>query len=165
MIDSLDNLIDSLREELTQYGELLALLETQQQEILARNAEQVHEGAAQIHFQTQKLEQLKDQRESSRKQLYADMSLEEGTSLKDSFTKLPPEYRPLLEALINDNRLSINRISKIARQNHLLLNRSLNTVQQLVDSLYDSGTPSIYGDDGRIPIEPKNQSIAYEHVC
>jgi flagellar biosynthesis/type III secretory pathway chaperone len=165
MTDSLDNLIETLREELTQYGELLALLETQQQEILSRNADQVQEGAAHIHLQTQHLEQLKTRRETARKQLYADLSLEEGTSLKDSFTLLPPEYRPLLQALIDDNRLSINRIRKIARQNHLLLNRSLSTVQKLVDSLYDDGKPSIYGDDGRIPIEPKNQSIAYEHVC
>ena len=149
MTDSLDILIDSLREELTQYGELMALLEGQQQQILDRNPDQVQDSAAQIHNQTQHLEQLKAQREKARRALYQELELPDDASLSDSLNRLPEEYRPLLQALVDENRLSITRIRKLARQNHLLLNRSLSTVHQLVDSLYDDGKPSIYGEDGR----------------
>ncbi len=165
MTDSLDNLIESLREELTQYGELLALLEAQQQHILERSPDLVQEGAHQIRVQTQHLERLKGHREITRKQLYADLSLEATARLGDSLDRLPPEYRPLVQALVDDNRFSITRIRKLARQNHLLLNRSLTTANELVDSLYDNGQPSIYGEDGRFPTESRGQSIAYEHVC
>lgn len=165
MTDSLDILIDSLREELTQYGELMALLEGQQQQILDRNADQVQESASQIHHQTQHLEQLKAQREKARSRLYLELGLSDDASLGHSFDRLPEEYRPLLQALVDENRLSITRIRKLARQNHLLLNRSLNTVHQLVDSLYDDGNPSIYGVDGRYSGRSQSQSVAYEHVC
>ncbi len=165
MTDYLDTLIDSLREELTQYGELMALLEGQQQQILNRRADEVQETAAQIQNQTHHLEELKAHREKARRALYEELRLPADASLGQSFDRLPVEYRPLLQALVDDNRLSITRIRKLARQNHLLLNRSLSTVQQLVNSLYDDGKPSLYGEDGRYSSKPQGQSVAYEHVC
>ena len=165
MTESLDNFIVALREELTQYGELLALLESQQQEILARNVDEVHENAAQIHYQTEHLDRLKLKRETERQHLYTELELPDDASLKNSIALLPAEYQPLVRALIEDNHHSITRIRKLARQNHLLLNRSLTTVRQLVNSLSGSTRPSTYGGDGQLPSETSPQPIACDFTC
>lgn len=165
MTEPLDNFISALREELTQYGELLALLESQQQEIVARNVDEVHENAAQIHDQTQHLDRLKLRREAERKNLYTELELPNDASLKNSITLLPADYQPLVRALIDENHHSITRIRKLARQNHLLLNRSLTTVRQLVNSLSGSTRPSTYSGDGRLPSETSTQSIACDFTC
>ena len=164
-MDSLEPLIKSLRRELTQYGELLALLETQQQAILARDTDQVQDCATLIRSQTQHLERLKTNREELRNALFSELSLDPSTPFTESLEQLPAHYRPLLEALQEENRTSINRIRRLARQNHLLLTRSLSTVHQLLNTLSDDGSPTTYGNDGRLPYETRTRAFAYDHVC
>ena len=165
MIETLNQLIVCLREELTQYGELLALLETQQQAILERNADQVPACAAEMRSQGKRLEDMKQERETTRQELYVKFGIAEGAPISNAFDQMPPEYQPLLNALIDENQQSITRIRRLARQNHLLINRSLETVKGLIDSLQEEVTPSVYGIDGTVPDRSITRSLSHEHVC
>ena len=57
MTDKTEQLVDALREELKQYGEVMALLEQQQQLVMERNAEGIQTVAERIDQESTILEQ------------------------------------------------------------------------------------------------------------
>ena len=58
MTDKTEQLVDALREELKQYGEVMALLEQQQQLVMERNAEGIQTVAERIDRESTILEAM-----------------------------------------------------------------------------------------------------------
>ncbi|MGA1013969.1 MAG: hypothetical protein ACO3VS_02430, partial [Limisphaerales bacterium] len=73
MTATVEPLVETLREELKQYGELMALLESQQQMVLARNADGMHSIAIEIDHQAVVLESMKTARSQAQNTLMASM--------------------------------------------------------------------------------------------
>ncbi len=48
---------------------------------------------------------------------------------------LPADYRPLVQALVDENNELLVRVRQRARQNHLLLSRSVELMQGLLNTL------------------------------
>ena len=48
---------------------------------------------------------------------------------------LPPDYQPLLMALVDENNELLFRVRRRARQNHVMLKRSVELMQQVMNSL------------------------------
>ena len=63
MTEHIQNLIDALRDELTQYGEMLALLDRQHQFIMVRAAEEVFDSISPIQAQGEAIQSSRARRE------------------------------------------------------------------------------------------------------
>jgi flagellar biosynthesis/type III secretory pathway chaperone len=61
---------------------------------------------------------------------------------------LPRDYRPLVSALMEENNELLRRVQQRARQNHLLLSRSVELMQSFLGTLFQVGQGSTYDNSG-----------------
>ena len=148
MIQSIKHLIGALREELKEYGEMLALLDRQQQMIMARAADDVFQTISVIQAQGIAIQNARAQRELCRRSAAEYLGREEAAPFSDLIPLLPPDYRPLVRALVEENNELLVRVQQRARQNHLLLSRSVEMMQGLLDTLFPSRETRVYNDQG-----------------
>jgi len=152
MKDSTENieiLVAALREELQQYGEMLALLDRQQEQVKARSSEQVFQSISLIQAQAAILQNARAHREFCRAAVALDCEQPENTPLAGVIRFLPPDYRPLLEALVAENNHLLVRVRQRARQNHVMLRRSVEMMQELLRTLFPIRHSSVYNGSGQ----------------
>jgi hypothetical protein len=131
----LPQLIQTLREELQQYGEMLARLEQQQDAILHHGPGAVFQSIASIQTQGEILRQARNARELAQRQAAGLL----GESLDSTFTQLipllPASHQPLVDALVQENNELVQRVRGKAELNQLLLRQSLHLMQHFVDTM------------------------------
>jgi len=160
----LDNLIATLRDELTQYGELLALLEQQQDLIVSRSAEGLLENLGAINAQVPIVAAARQHRDQLRKELATALSQPTTVSFRQLIALVPKEYQPLLEALVDEINDLLMRSQQRLRQNHLLLSRSLDLMQQMIFSLFPSSGGQTYTQTGTVKTGNLPQSSLCEMI-
>ncbi len=165
MKDLLHNLIEALREELKQYGEMLAVLEQQQHSVVQRHTSNLLQNSADVNAQASVIAAVRHEREQHRRNVARMLGLEENAAFAIIIPQLPHDYRPLVQALVHENNALLVRIQQRARQNHLLLSHAVELMQQLINSIFPGAAPKTYDNTGRLPAShPPHQSI-YEQVC
>ena len=164
MMAALESLINALRDELQQYGEMLALLDQQQESVMSRAADQVLEGSAAVQAQSRVIQLARERRESYRRQLAEAVNQPAGTSFAELLPALPENYRPLLSALVQENNELLVRIQQRARQNHLLLSRSLELMQRFLSSLRPALRPALYTGAGHVLAPQMSMRPLYDAV-
>ncbi|GIX50647.1 MAG: hypothetical protein KatS3mg132_841 [Limisphaera sp.] len=152
MNEPLQQLIEALRHELQQYGEMLALLEQQQDSVLHRRSEDLLQTVGAIQAQARTLQHARDQREACRRRLAQELGLPESAPFAEILLRVPADYRPLLEALVQENNDLLVRVQQRARQNHLLLHRAVELMQRLLAAFLPASAPVTYGDNGQVPV-------------
>jgi flagellar biosynthesis/type III secretory pathway chaperone len=157
----LERLIETLREELTQYGELLALLEQQQDLIVNRSAEGLLENLGAINAQVPIVATARQKRDQLRKELAGALSQSTTISFRQLIGLTPKDYQPLLEALVQEINDLLMRSQQRLRQNHLLLSRSLDLMQQMIFSLFPSSGGQTYGQTGNV----KSGNLPQSSLC
>ena len=65
--------------------------------------------------------------------------------------RVPGEYQPLLKALVDENNELLFQVRKRARQNHMMLKRSVELMQQVMNSLNLANRNATESDDGALP--------------
>jgi flagellar biosynthesis/type III secretory pathway chaperone len=164
MTENIANLINALREELAQYGTMLALLDGQQKQIGARHADGVYQSIGPIKQQGLAIQKARAHREECRAQLA--QSLQQGREF--SFAKLipllPEEGRAVLGALVKENNDLLARVRVRARQNHLQLSRSIELIQSLIHSIFPAREPRVYNDRGSMKARRPVQRLIYEAI-
>jgi hypothetical protein len=156
MMEILESLINALRDELQQYGEMLALLDQQQESVMSRATDQVLAGSAAIQAQSRVIHLARERRESYRRQLAEAVDKPAGTPFAELLPALPENYRPLLGALV--------RVHQRARQNHLLLSRSLELMQRFLSSLLPALRPAVYTGAGHVLAPQMSMRPLYDAV-
>jgi len=150
MMSQLQNLIEALREELQQYGEMLALLEEQQDLVVRHTTADLLGLVARIERQAQVIQDARRKRQSCQ----ADMAQEVGLPPEAEFARLklsiPEDFRPLLDALVRENNDLLRRVHQRSRQNHLLLARSVELMQHLINSLLPATDGPTYDESGTV---------------
>ena len=162
MNEALNNLIAALREELTQYGELLALMQEQQELIINRAANDLLINLHEVNQQVEQIGACREQREAARRVLVQDLGGTEDTTFKQMTALLPEEYQPLLDALGEEINQLLQQIQKWVRQNHLLLKRSLDLMQKIMNTIFptSSAAAQTYGRGGTVnPIAPPPSTL------
>jgi flagellar biosynthesis/type III secretory pathway chaperone len=150
MTELIQNLIDCLREELKEYGEMLALLDQQQDMLVRRATQDLLENVAAIDAQGAAIQGARLEREQRRLRLSRYLALPDNAAFSLLNARLPAAYRPLVQALVQENNDLLRRVQQRARQNHLLLYRALELMQRLISSLAPAtGTP-VYNDAGAL---------------
>jgi hypothetical protein len=164
MIEFVEKLVSALREELQQYGEMLARLDDQQELVARRQPVALLESVPQVQTQSATLTQAREVRFAAMKALCTMLRLPTETSFKDLLPHLPADYRPLLEALVQENNELLQRIHQRARQNHILLSRTVESMQHVINSLGIHRPTATYDDNGAV-FNPSARPALYEAVC
>ena len=164
MNDLLPNLIEALREELKQYGEMLALLDQQQDLVMQRQTNDLLSSVATINEQTGVIAVARNEREQRQRHIARQFDLPEDSGLAVITQKLPADYRPLVQALMQENNELLVRVQQRARQNHLLLNHAVELMQQLINSIVPGAKPKTYDESGHMPSVSLPQHSLYEAV-
>ena len=164
MTEPLTLLINALREELNQYGEMLALLDQQQEYMMARATEDLFQSVAAIQAQSNAIQAARRVRESHQQSLAHSAGLAESAAFLEVLPRLPADYRPLVQALFQENNQLLTRVQHRARQNHLLLSRSCELMQSLVGTLFPSRDTTTYTDRGGRFLRSLPLTTLYEAV-
>ena len=164
MTEKIQNLIGALRRELEQYGEMLARLEVQQEKIVARSGDEVYQTIAPIKAQATEIQQARANRETCSGELAQSLGRPRDTTFAELVPLLPAEYRPLVVALVEENNALLVRVRQRVRQNHLRLSRSIELMQNLINSLFPSREPRVYNGRGSAASRRALQRWTYEAV-
>ena len=166
MTEELNNLITALRDELTQYGEVLALMQEQQQFIIKRSANELLSNLNEVNEQMEKVAAARNHRDACRQALFPTLGATEETTFRQMTGMLPTEVQPLLKAMVEEINQLLKRIQKWLRQNHMLLSRSLDLMKQIMKGMFpsSSATAGTYGRGGQVsPVTPPPSTL-YEGI-
>jgi flagellar biosynthesis/type III secretory pathway chaperone len=150
MNESTQRLINALREELQQYGEMLALLDKQQDLVVRRDSSAILNNLAMINGQASVIQVARRERELRQQELNTSLRLFTNATFAELIRRLPPELQPLMQALMDEINQCLRRVQHRARQNHLLLSRSLEMLQQFIATLFPSHMVTTYNQAGRV---------------
>lgn len=164
MNDLLHNLIEALREELKQYGEMLAVLDQQQDTVVQRQVNDLLQNVAHINSQADIIAAVRREREQHQRNVARQLGLNEDAPFSVIIPQLSADYRPLVEALVQENNELLVRVHHRTRQNHLLLSHAVELMQQLIQAIFPNGSPKTYDKAGRLPASNLPQYSLYESV-
>ena len=122
----INRLIESLREEMTQYGELLALMQEQQALILSQQPRELLVNSNEVNGQMVNIKTARQAREKAQVALATHLGAPQETTIRQITGYLPEEYRPLLAALVDEINALPQNVHIWLRQNDLMMKRSLN---------------------------------------
>src|SRR5688572_3437208 len=114
MIPYLQNLIGALRAELHEYGEMLARLDEQQELVMRREADGILQSVATIQDQGAAIQRAREIREKRQKELAQQIGLTGGAEFSQMIPKMPEDYRPLVDALVQEDNSLLVRIQQRA---------------------------------------------------
>src|SRR3954467_3269128 len=139
----LTKIIESLRNELQQYGEMLALLDHQHELVKMCGSDDILHSIAAINTQSANIQSARERREIPQQELAATLGHAEDATFATLLPLLPEHYRPLLGALVQENNELLERVRHRAGENQALLLRSLELMQRFITTLSpDSGRQS-----------------------
>jgi flagellar biosynthesis/type III secretory pathway chaperone len=147
--ENLEPLIGALRDELQEYGEMLALLDKQQEQVKARSANEIFQSISLIQAQAAAIQSARDKREQCRRAAAQQCSQPENAPFTTLIPCLPADYRPLVSALVDENNHLLVRVRQRARQNHVLLQRSVELMRDLLRTLFPTRQTSVYNGHGQ----------------
>lgn len=153
MIEPIQILTDALRDELKQYGEMLALLDQQQVSVLERQTQDILQTVDAINVQSTAIQAARHAREQYQRNLARALGLADDAAFELMLPMLPAHYRPLLQALVEENNDLLRRIQQRARQNHLLLSRAVELMQRFMTGMFPAMGATTYNGDARL-VEP-----------
>src|SRR2546427_2534578 len=135
MIVTLQNLIEALRNELQQYGEMLALLDHQREMVRLQGADQVLPSLSAIDAQSAAIQAARVRRESAQQAHAQQLNEPSDSTFAHIIPLLPEQYRPLVSALVQENNELLLRVRDRAQQNHILLRQSVEMMQRFITTL------------------------------
>lgn len=142
----LQKLVEALRNELEEYGEMLALLE-QQQETAGLRADDVIHTISAINAQGASIQKAREHRTSCQKQLSEKLDQPVDSSFAHLVPLLPHHYQPLVSALVQENNELLIRVRERAQQNQALLRRSIDFMQRFISTLSSDETKHLHASN------------------
>jgi flagellar biosynthesis/type III secretory pathway chaperone len=142
---------ECLRNELQEYGALLGLFEEQQTNLLRRDANAVVELASAIEEQARVAQASRDRREQAIRHFAGAHQQPATSSLRHLLPYFPAEVQPLIQALIDEINHLIHRVRRDARQNQILLSRTVEAYEEAVRTLRPEAFTQTYSRRGALP--------------
>ena len=150
MNTSWETITQRLRNELQEYGALLGLFANQQTNLLRRDATAVLDLSNAIEEQVEKTQSCRQHREEAILVFAVENRQPSSTSLRQLVKFFPAEMQPLLQALIDEINHLIHRIRRGARQNQVLLSRTVEAHDQALRTLRPDLYPKTYSRSGSL---------------
>lgn len=146
--DRWDLLADVLRDEFSEYGGLLALLNEQQQGIVHRNPEWLSERNLVIEQQAVRANEFRIRRERMVRECAIDLGLAPNVPLPQLLRLAPPATIPMFEALMDGCRATAEKVQAKLHSNRALLMRIQNVTQEMLQKLQPASTTNSYNRRG-----------------
>ena len=143
-------LVDALRDELVEYGGLLNLFEDQQKAILQRRPEVVLEVTTSIEEQLRTIEGLRSYREDLVRKSSRSVQTTPDGLVQEVIGYFPEAVRSLVNALVDEVNNLLIRTKRRARQNQMLLVRSIEVSQAILRMLDPGVVTKTYSHKGQI---------------
>ena len=131
----LEQVIEALRNELQQYGEMLALLEAQQDVFSRRESPSVLRSISAVEAQSAAIDLARRQRDASQRQLASALGRPDADTFPQLLSSVPDEYRPLIHALVQEISELLRRVRERAEQNQTQLRRSLELMERFIGTI------------------------------
>jgi hypothetical protein len=144
---------------------MLARLDEQQELVIHRVSQELPASVDAVQAQSAIIEATRRQREQTQRQTAVALGLPAESTLGQISQSAPANYRPLVEALVQENNELLFRVQQRARQNHLLLSRSLELMKNLVESLLPGNPNPTYNEEGQRLGQALRARSFYEAVC
>jgi flagellar biosynthesis/type III secretory pathway chaperone len=136
MTQDLQELLAALREELKQYGEMLTLLDQQERAACSTTPQASFHATAALQRQAELVLAARRLRETRRRSLARELRQAEDATIFQLMPLLPPQFRPLLQSLVEENNDLFQSVQRAARGNHDLLNRSAQSMARFLELLF-----------------------------
>lgn len=159
---TLEAFVEALRHELQGYGELLALMESQQQLIISRDSPKIESSASDINRQFHIIQKLKESRRDKQKVLSVGLGLSPEALYEHIRRALPSEYRTLTDALVEENNELLKEVRVKAKQNQLLLFRTVEMMQEFINHIIPRSDEKSYDATGNSATRTSSQANLYE---
>ncbi len=137
----LSNLIEALRHELQQYGEILALLDQQHEVVKCQGPADVLRSVTAIEAQSVAVQAAREGRLAWQRRVAEALHQAPDAPYEQMQPLLPEAYRPLVAALVQENNELVRRVREHAQQNQSLLERSLAILQRCMITLASEPQP------------------------
>jgi flagellar biosynthesis/type III secretory pathway chaperone len=164
MTEALEKLITALREELQHYGEMLALLDQQQESAINRLADEMFVATSAIQSHAGVIQAARRDREQCQKTVARELCVAETSTFVEMIPLLPADYRPLLRSLVDENNALLQRVQQRAKQNHLVLSRSVDLMQRFLGMLFPARETQVYNEHGSRQLHVLPSPPLYEAV-
>lgn len=143
MITALEHVVESLRNELQQYGEMLALLEAQHGSLEAHEPSRAFNTAVALDAARVAVETARHQRQDAHRKLAWAAGRPDAPTFQALHDLAPRQYQVLVEALIQDINHAIAQVHERVVTNHSLLRRALDRTAQLLATISPQGDPAL----------------------
>lgn len=148
-----DPLVELLRSEVQEYGGLYNLLDRQQEEIFKRDPELVMNTNSEIERYMAEMGGLRERRENKVREMARACGADEEQSLSNMLPHFPDFTRPLLKALIDEINQMIRRTRQKARQNFLLLSKTMEVTHETLQALQPENYTKTYTKKGKVGVK------------
>lgn len=135
MTSTLQRLIDALRDELQQHGEVLGLLDAGQLVLSRKAVPRAARAAAAFASQAESLLQARAHREKLQQQLAWACQRPDASTPPELLPLVSGDIRPLLQALFEENEALHRQIKERARQHHPWLPSSAALTARLLSDI------------------------------
>lgn len=164
MVPLIKSLVAALREELEQYGEMLARLDDQQELVMRREADGVLQSVEAVQVQSLVIRRAREERERRQIDLAGSSGLSASADFSELIPRLPSDYGMLVSALVQENNNLLVRVQQRARQNHMLLAQSLELMGRMMKSLFPGSDLRTYNAGGTATAGGPSAFSLYEAV-
>jgi hypothetical protein len=134
--EKLNHLIQALRVELQQYGEMLVRLDRHQQFIAHESGGDLSESAGEIQTQGAAIQRARQNCEQARRAVARTLGLYGEVPVEKIIPLLPPDYQPLVNALVSENRELLAQVLQSLERNQFLLARSLTRMEYFLNTVF-----------------------------
>ncbi|MBD5778649.1 flagellar protein FlgN [Pelagicoccus sp. NFK12] len=148
-------LVELLRNEVQEYGGLYNLLERQQDEIFSRDPELVLKTNSEIESYMSEMGGLREQREAVVRDMARGCGADEEEPLSKLIVHFPDFMQPMLQALVDEINHMIRRTRQKARQNFMLLSRTMEINHETMQKLQPENYNRTYTKKGRVGVKTK----------
>jgi len=158
MTPTWQKIAEGLRNELAEYGALLALFAEQQKFLFERAPNEVLRVSGSIEQQVRTLEECRHRRETLVAGFAVANNQPPGVTLRSLLPMIDAVARPLIEALIGEINHLLHRVRRTSRHNHTLLARAVEIHQDTLQLLRPQAFTKTYSPAGRLSISAGEQS-------
>jgi flagellar biosynthesis/type III secretory pathway chaperone len=141
---------ECLRNELQEYGALLGLFEDQQANLLRRDADAVLALANSLEEQVRRAHDVREHREQTVSRFASSIGEPEDSTLRQLIHHFPAEVHPLINALIDEINHLIHRVRRGARQNQVMLARTVEAHEEALRLLRPDSFNKTYSPSGAV---------------
>lgn len=160
--EQLDEFVECLRSELHGYGELLALMESQQVQIISRDTVQIETSTQKINEQFKVIQSLKNNRSEQQAKISISVGLVPNATYKEQRDFFPADFRNLTDALVEENNTLLKEVKSKAKQNQMLLFRTVEMMQEFINHLLPRNEVQSYNSQGAKQSTRVEQTNLYE---